>query len=274
MKSNSLLLGCSLLAGMLSWGACHLTEVPPTVNHNVTSRNILIEEETGIRCANCPQGAAISEAIATQNPGHVEVIEEYSQFQNQLSAGYPDFRNTFSDDLDAFLGGVPLKPCAAIDRVLFSGQTNIWTDRSTWAGFAATELAKAPLLQLTVTDSFVNASRLLTVQVHGVYLQDINNAHAISVAITESGMKGHQDDSQTVGGIDTAYIFNHVLRTMLTASTGDNIAASAKGGDAFTRSYSFTLPAGWNAANCRVIAFVSQTGTDKEVYQVAGADLN
>jgi hypothetical protein len=74
------------------------------------------------------------------------------------------------------------------------------------------------------------------------------------------------------------YVHQHVLRDIITLPTGDVILGSVptkEAGQVYERTFIYTLPATvLNPDNCRIIAFVSNSGSsDLEVQQAAEIHL-
>ena len=75
----------------------------------------------------------------------------------------------------------------------------------------------------------------------------------ISVLVKEDHLNGPQTDYGPSGD-HANYDHMHVLRGYVTNTWGDMIPNPTMG-STVTRSYTMTIPAGWNVANCRVVAF-------------------
>ena len=110
--------------------------------------NVLIEEFTGVRCPNCPQGHVIIANIKAANPGRVNSLSLHPI--NSLGAPYPfsvlDFRSQDAQDLFDYLGQIGLEPAAGINRKLFGGETKILLDKSKWNAKVNDELSSTCLL--------------------------------------------------------------------------------------------------------------------------------
>jgi len=94
-------------------------------------KNVVLEEYTGIHCQYCPDGHAISQAIADANPGRVVLINIHQGSFAVPSAGEPDYRTPFGD---ALAGQTALTgyPSGTVNRDLFNGATTTALGRSAW----------------------------------------------------------------------------------------------------------------------------------------------
>lgn len=279
MKKNiflSLILLPAISIFIFSCCSCQ-QEVGPKIVPFTSSRNVLIEESTGVQCTNCPQGHAISESLSDANPGRIEIVCIHTgSLAYPFNSQHNDFRTTFGDAIDGYLGGFTAQPQGAIDQKIFPGETVYWLDKNKWAGYVTQELQLQTKVNLDITNTYDSTTRVLTTKVHGKYLETFNAENNLSVMLTESDIIDWQDNSQPAPvHIDSFYHHNHVLRMMLTPFNGEviNPMDQKRAGDEFTRTYSYTIPATWNANHCRVVAFLAETGTVKEVYNVVGKNV-
>ena len=103
--------------------------VPFDATLSTQERNVLLEDFTGVRCVNCPDGHLVAASIInTYSPGRVVVVAEHDTL-GLLTGPYPfghyDFRTTEAKDIIALLGGISSKPIGAIDRKYFTGETTL-----------------------------------------------------------------------------------------------------------------------------------------------------
>lgn len=96
-------------------------------------------------------------------------------------------------------------------------------------------------------------TRELNVEVSGNRTEDfdtfVGEDAALSVYLTENGIVANQS-----GGSKDA-VHDNVMRKALTDISGDAIVWN---GDAYSNTYSFTLPEEWDADNVNVVAFISR----------------
>jgi len=116
------------------------------------------------------------------------------------------------------------------------------------------------------TPSFNPITRELSVSISVKYLYNVTTQNNLNVAITESNII---DPQETPTGVDTFYVHNNVLDTLLTPVGGAPITGPLNAGYTIKPiTYSCILPASWNAANCNIVAFVTNsTASDIEVLQ-------
>lgn len=261
-----------LLAYLISLNACQeqcplLSSTPTDTTQATQQKNILIEEFTGVKCVQCPEGHQIAETIANSNPGRVEVVSIHSGF---YAVPFPfslyNFKIPEGTAIENYIGPATFYPTAAIDRKLFSGQPEILLDKNLWTGSAAAQLLEPLKVKVNFNNTYNPSDRKLNVKVSFEYLEEITDAQSITVLITENDIVDAQETPQ---GVDTFYVHRHVLRAVLTNAIGDLITEPTPAGAIINRNYQFTLPAAWNDTKCRIVAFVARnTAESKEVLQV------
>lgn len=149
-----------------------------------------------------------------------------------------------------------------INRHAFNGDPE--QNRGAWAGDVDQMLALSSPVNLGVESDFDVNNSLLTVHVQ-LYYTDASPAgdDHISVLVTEDHIIGAQTDYGPAGSTST-YDHMHVLRDYLTDIWGEAVTNPASG-ETVDRTYTMTVPASWNMANCKVTAFVGEYQSD--VYQ-------
>ena len=268
MSKSSLLL--ATLASVFLLNACE--EKPIVIPQlEVGERKILVEELTGVRCQNCPQGAAELQELSGTLGENLIVVSLHS------AAGYDEpFGNSKYDFRSAscravtdyiYVNGDPGAPAASIDRQLLQDQTEIFINRP-WKGSVNARAAVAPDLGLFINNSYDQATRELDLQINISPDELLQGEIRLSVYITEDSIVDVQQKG-TERILD--YVHRHVFRTAVSAPTGDNISGSILTGQPFSKSYTVTLPAEWKAEHCAIVAFIHRHG-DVNNRQVLQAD--
>lgn len=236
-------------------------------------RRVLIEEFTGVRCVQCPQGSLeIKNLKSIYGERLVAVSIHAGSLANPYSQSQYDFRTDEGENLLNFLGIPEGFPTGVINRKLFPGQPDLQLETAgAWAGRIVSELEIDALITLDIENTWNETDRSLQVHVIGGAIDRIGEEIKLTVLITESNIT----DTQMVPleGIIDDYVHNHVLRKSLTAFDGDIIATSLNVGEFIDEEYAFSLPENWKAENCNVIAFVHLTGADKLVLQAVEKQL-
>jgi len=224
-------------------------------------RTAYLEDFTGLHCGYCPEGHVIMEGLEEQHGPRFVTVGIHAGPFAAPSAGEPDFRTTAGTAIDAHftIGGYP---AGVINRHLFNGADDL--GRGAWEGAVAEMLAQPSPVNLGLASTFDEASRELTVTVELLYTGDSPaGTDFISVLVKEDHIIAPQTDYGPAGN-HAAYDHMNVLRAHVTDTWGDAVTTTSAGSSVL-RTYTYTLPAAWNADNCKVVAFVSEDRS--EVYQ-------
>ena len=223
------------------------------VSEQPQQRTVLLEEYTAINCGNCPAGHALAASLVAANPGQVTVVAVHGGGLAIPGPGQPDLQSAPGMALWQHYG-VSSQPRAAINRLPVNGQTVVST--SQWANAVSNALSFASPVNIGASSSFDPGPRLLTVDVELLYTSDSPGAaDRITVELVQDHIIGYQQDYQN--GAQANYDHVHVLRASITDLWGDEVT-NTTAGSFVQRSYSFTVPAEWDIADCGVVAFVSE----------------
>ncbi|MCB0699113.1 MAG: Omp28-related outer membrane protein [Chitinophagales bacterium] len=292
MKNNFLLLTVSCL--ILSLYSCKekgsssvildeeigkLTDTAYTADVEATTpRKLLAEEFTGVSCPPCAHGHEIMASIKEQLNGNIVIIGYHisNHLQTRLvekngkTLSKFDFRTEDATNvgLDIF-AGVNEIPQAGFDRTEIKSGTKI-APKADWSN-AAIQRSKIPTpLNIHITSSFDEATRECTAVVKLAYTGDVNLNQNLNFAVLEDDIIDAQK-TLTSEGIDENYRHKHVLRDLVTSTSGDPLPDKAyplTEGRVYERTFSFQVPDEWNAANCKIVAFVNNnSSSDRTIVQ-------
>jgi hypothetical protein len=242
------------------------------VGDTTQEKIVLIEEFTAVRCTNCPKGHVIIDDLLVENPDKIEVVEIHS---GELAIPYndtdPDFRSAEADQISNYLGPVPFQPSAAIDRKIFPGQTSRLIDRNFWTQYVNQELDSINKVTVTLSNTYDSVTRQLSVTIEVYFKKTVTDVVNASLMLTESGIIAPQLDGTVI--LDD-YVHNNVFRSMIDMPYyGVQIDGNKTAGTGWSRTFDITLPADWNADNCRVVGFVSKSIGTYDVLQASGTKV-
>jgi hypothetical protein len=266
MKTFYSLLGIVVIS--IVFNAC--TEIPPVIKFtdgSLNKRKVLVEEFTGVRCVNCPDGSIELENLKGIYKEQLVVVSIHDGgFALPYTESKYDFKTVKGTDMVKYIGAPSGYPSAAVNRKLLPNQSQIPISRSKWASAIADELAIPSDYQILLQKKYDSLSRKLVLNVQLTNANPTGAQHYMTVLIKEDGVKDVQLDNN---GKNLNYIHKNILRDVLTAVSGDKIA-STKDQKITIES---TLSTNWNANNCKIIIFVHQSDTDKNVLQCGEFDL-
>jgi hypothetical protein len=213
------------------------------------NRTGLLEEFTAVNCPICPQGHAIAGTLLAANPGELIVVGVHGGGLSVPSGNQPDFRTTWGTSLWSHFG-VNAQPLGLMNRTPYNSQLVL--GRSQWSNALNANLATPTPVNIGAATQFDENTRTLTVNVEVYYTANgTGAADHLSVLLTESDIIGFQAS----GGAN--YAHQHVLRTYLSPLWGDALPTNTLG-TFEQRTYTYTVPAGWNITNCHVVAYVGE----------------
>lgn len=226
------------------------------------SRKVLIQEFTGIKCVNCPTGAATVHEIQALYPDAV------------IPVGLHPGGTGFSGPIGAFNLNTPLSrvyyeyyqpsgfPAAVIDGA--APLINV----SLWSGAVSSALAVPAAGEIDIIPMYDADNRVLTVDYSVALNQIYNQSLSINIWVVENHIIGPQLSGSS---LVPQYEHNHVYRASMTDDWGLKLADSFIPGDSFQGQVSLMLEANWVPENCQVVAFLQNN--DKKVEQAEEAQV-
>lgn len=236
------------------------------------AKMVVMEEFSGVRCINCPEGNRKADELLTIYPDHLIVTTLHAGY---LAFPYPESNHDFVTDETTFLFDfleVQAYPAASINRVHFEDENNIAVlGLNKWEGKVSAELAVSPPVNVYITPEYNGETRNLKVIVEMRYTQAVSTNNALSIYITENNIIDAQlNEVEDADVVQTDYIHKHVVRDMMTNVLGSPIDVEKTPGRVVARVFETTLPTEWVAENCEIIAFVHNTGdSNKRILQAA-----
>lgn len=206
-------------------------------------KNVLIEDFTGQRCNNCPR--ATNTIASMQQLFGEEHVVAVGIHGGPLSLPAPAGLATPTAAEYIARWGVESYPSGIIDR---TGGTQLYT---AWTAAALDRLQMEPAVDITVTPAYDAATRSLTIGVATTGRQSA--AGQLTVWLVENGITGYQ--LMPNGQSNLQYVHNHVFRTAVNGTWGEEVAVAQGATD--TKTYTVTLDPAWVADNMAVVAFVS-----------------
>lgn len=231
-------------------------------------RIVLFEDFTGVQCVNCPTAHDKTTELLNMYPDQLIVVAEHNYFAGPFPDSNEDYVIPEANELNAYLGPAFGWPAGVVDRYDFAGTGNLTTLLvSNYQIYVEDRLDEPTLCNLYMTKEYDAGSRQLNVTVKVVYTGAVAEENHLSIMVLEDHII---DLQETLSGIDYDYEQNHVLRDMMTPTTGVNLNADKVPGRVFEKEFTMVLPENWNDANVSVVAFVNTfSDTNKVVLQSA-----
>lgn len=235
----------------------------------VVERRVLIEDHTGQKCPNCPDGAQIIRDLQRTYGARIVPVAIHSQMQGIME---PEGLGNELGNTYYKAWNLEYKPAGLINRISDGSSTVL--DKTIWAmavQFIMNNNTPDPLdirikaqqQKLDPTKADVDVKVIATVDGASV---DGN----LQVWITEDNITARQD---SMGVRLDNYVHNHVLRAAVNGTWGDIISLrGTEGSNIREFHYTTTLLQGWKAKDLDIVAFVTDEYSG-EVVQVNKAKL-
>ena len=230
------------------------------VSTNPQDKNVILEEFTGVRCPNCPQGHQVAQQILENNPGRVWAVAFHPHNSNYTTpySGDPDFRRHHPDSLYMipYCGSSRFMPSAYINRRIYGGERI--QSRASWEGFTNEFLNEASPVNIGLATTYDEITKQLTILVEIYYTENVMDLNTLNVLFTESGMVAQQS------GGSSSYVHHHVFRETFTAQWGNQITESTTQGSFIQKSFSFDNSADeYNMDECEIVAYIVNAETEE-----------
>jgi hypothetical protein len=246
-------------------------------------KQVMLEDFTGVRCVNCPDAAKIAKDLQTLYPGRVNVaaihpLNLLNTFTDPIDKdghkSRQDFRTQAGTDICRNLLGVPNSlPKGAVDRVKFSDQIELLIDYTVWTPKVTEQLAVPTPVNIGLTN-VPSPPNEVVVDVRLEYTKTLTDTNYITLMIIEDSIVDVQqyinrtDPQNPYASYNNNYVHMHVMRDVMSASTGDLLNAPLVAGRVFLKRYKYTITnTNWQRKHLQVIAFVHRNGNDKTILQ-------
>ena len=230
----------------------------------VVESRVLIEDHTGQKCPNCPDGAQTIRDLQRTYGSRIVPVAIHSQMQgimepeglgNELVNTYYNYWH------------IEYKHAALINRIDVG--TGRVFDKTIWpyaAQYILTDETPNPLDIRIKAHQTAEASADIDVKVIATTAAAVSGK--LQVWLTEDNIVARQD---SMGSRLDNYVHSHVLRAAANGTWGEDVSVSgAEGSNVRELHYSVSLAANWKPADLAIVAFVY---TDEKVVQVSRSKL-
>lgn len=203
----------------LAWCSCD-DEIPyELVQPQAGKQKVLVEEISGVRCPNCPDGSRLLEALNEDFDSSLIVVTYHA---GSFSIPYPESKYDFKTGQTVALMeklGRPLGyPAAAVQRIPVSGGDTFQRYPNTWTTTISEVLGREPVVDLEL-DVEVDGSTI-KVQISALFLEHVSGPVYMTAYLTEDGLVDPQADTRSGDEFVPDFVHDHVLREVLTPVEG------------------------------------------------------
>ena len=286
-RVSSSFFGVVLTAAILIFSSCE--EEPPAIRSNEKplldttytsappspqTKKVLLIDITGVRCSNCPRAAETAKSISNSNPGRVEVLAVYPHIGSGVLTNPWDGNDTLvlPEAIDLLVAKPTTLPRGMVDNIDFNGNKII--DELNWSTAVSNQITKTTPVNVEIVSQWISSEDKARIQIKAIANQATSRKLSWVIGIMEDKIVGKQSDSRLSGGIAEEYEFEHVLRQVITSTSGDIIAEQGFTSPGQTREKHYFVPrkSKWKKENLKCIVWVMDSDT-KEVLTVTSAKL-
>lgn len=247
---------------------------------NTAEKRVLIEEFSGVRCKNCPNGGEKVKELLAEHPERLVASTVHNDF---LARPYPDNPDLRCEDANLLanhfvVGG---KPITLIDRKKFGGSNSFvvsgaGASLNLWNNYVNDQLALPTKVdvQLEIVSADLE-ERKFRYSLSLKFTQAMTNVN-LGFFLTESDIKATQlfpDNSK-----DKNYKHKHVLRTFIGSFLGEQLTENIVANTIIIKEFEIDLddtdynPAkDWKMENMELVAFIRTA--NENIENVAKAEL-
>ena len=237
----------------------------PVADH---TKRVFVEKYTGVRCVNCPS-ADVAIAALQNTYGHdVVAVSIHAGALARPWNGFADLRTNDGDEWHNYFG-IEAYPSIMINRSKTDNTWNIITAVGGIAGGVEGAIGHPTTIAMEIDTEYDAANRNLTIFANLQWIESTTVPLTITLLVMEDGIIGKQT---TPEGNNENYVFNHVLRDVITDLWGADIDADGNQGTCRMGAFTYTLPQEYVAENCHIVAFISNKDS-REIIQCAETSI-
>lgn len=225
-------------------------------------RIVVVEEFSGVRCPNCPEGTKELENLRELYNDQIIIVTIHA---GDFAFTYPqskfDFTTAEGNTLLKLLGNPIGYPSAVINRAP-NNNGSLQAFSSQWGSLIADAIEEEPSVSLSLDIEYDLSTRELDLLIGSVPNRDFDEELRLTVLIKEDNMVDWQSDSEVPQGVDQAYNHRNVLRKILSDTQGDQLAENAMAFEKIEKNYQFTLPSEsdwWIDRHLTLVAFITDS---------------
>jgi hypothetical protein len=160
-------------------------------------KNVLLEEFTGVKCANCPQANEKIKQLQLQHKPRLLVVKIHSNLLAQpVKTTDPDFRCDDANSLKNGFGEVS-KPSAGIDRVL-NAENKLFHQVPLITGPLDVQQAKTTPINIVLANSLNATKDSITITAEMTFTTASTNKYMYHLYVLENDVEATQDSFDVV----------------------------------------------------------------------------
>lgn len=237
---------------------------------NTTVRTVLIEEFTGHKCTNCPEGAA---EIARIDSIYGDTVIPVSLHAGYFALPDPPGTGMYEEDFTTDLGeafnnqfGVTAYPAGMVSRIQVSG--NYVLTKTQWETAVQQIKNDQPIVAIDITNLYNDSVRTLKTLIDVKWLQNGTSTYKLQVYLIEDHITAWQKNGPLD---DPNYDHRHVFREPLNGIWGTDVT-NINQGDTLHEEFAININSAYKSKDCFIVALIYDDVT-YEVIQAAEAHI-
>lgn len=229
---------------------------------------VLLEDYTGVRCANCPEAAEIASQLQEQNEGHLIVLGVHPNTAYQIPYNdVTDFRTEEGNDWNNYFN-IDSYPSGTVNRKEAIGNPE-------WTAAVNNVIGSDAPVRLIVKTAYNESEREVSLSVYSKFLTTVESDDVrLTLCMMEDSIVGPQ---QTTTGVNTNYMHRHVFRGTVDGLTWGrvldiNSGSTIESGRYFATNMKFNVDEKYNADQFYIVAFITDHNT-RQVLMAAEAKI-
>lgn len=226
------------------------------------NKTVLIKDFTGARCVNCPAAAdAAHQLQQLLGEDRIFILSVHAGFLAQPMGNFPDF---LTEEGTAWYNNHDSNPLFAVDHVALTDGNTLNVEQIDAP--VAEALLETQLFDITIDNTYDEATRLLSVENHFYPTGDGDGKYYATVCLVEDSIVGWQT---IPGGVDREYVFRNVFRGTLNGADGQLVTNGPfYVQESFTATCSIEIDSTYNADQCYVLTYIYDNQDGKILHTV------
>ncbi len=232
---------------------------------NRQTKNILIEDFTGVRCNNCPKATEKIKALQKEYGDRVVALGIHCNLN--FSRPYPGSKENYRIKKGQSLYEMfdkPAQPAGMIDRYQFSGEDGPILDYQKWKGKAPARLNQQTKANIYLIKKLEKEKNQVTAGVKVFLNENVDHPLNLTLAVTQDSIV---DKQATPQGKKSDYVLNHLLRKIVTPYKGTKIFDNPEKRQVIYKEFRFSIEEKWDLNNLNLVAFVHKSQPKLTVLQ-------
>lgn len=232
------------------------------------TKNVLLEDYTGVKCKNCPNAALLALELQKQYGHQLVVLGVHAGGLSSPQPGdFPDFLTDEGTEWFSYFN-FSTNPIGTVNRKRNGSGYAFGVDE--WHEAILAELNKEATVEMTSEISYNDATRDLEVKVSSKFVEEMPQlTYNLTVCIMEDSIVGKQINAPDPNN----YTHRHVFRGTMNGTWGETINGSSESptviapNDVFDKTYTMKLDDAFNEDQCYIVAYLFDYES-KEILQV------